>query len=291
MKKSVIAWMLAMLLLLAGTGVLAEMPTVDRAGNPIAIPEEVNTIASLAPSITQILVDLGMQDKIVAIDTYSAKSKDLAEGLPAFEMMAPDMEQLIALAPDLVLVTGMSLADGNDPFVALTEVGIAVAYIPSSDSIAGILEDNLFIGAVVGNEEGAQALNDTLVSAIDTLRVETDTPTSVYFEISPAPYLYSFGSGTFLNEMLEILGCKNIFADQEGWLSVSDEAVIAADPEVIFTNVNWEPDAVGSILAREGWESVSAVENSRVYMVDSDASSQPNHRIVHALEEMAAALK
>lgn len=291
MKKIVTAWILALVLLMTGALALAEMPTQDRAGNPLAVPEKVETIASLAPSITQVLIDLGMADKIIAVDTYSAGSKGLDETLPAFEMMAPDMEQMIALNPDIVFVTGMSLSDGSDPFTALTDVGIAVAYIPSSNSIDGIMEDNLFIGQVAGNEEGAKELNDKLATAIDSFRVETDAPIPVYFEISPAPYLYSFGSGTFLNEMIELLGGKNIFVDQEGWISVSDEAVIAAQPEIIFTNVNWEEDAVGKILAREGWESVPAVENGKVFLIDADASSQANHRIVYALEEMAEALK
>ena len=291
MKKVVTAWILALALIATGVFALAEVPTQDRAGNPLAVPEKVETIASLAPSITQVLIDLGLADKIIAVDTYSAGSKGLDETLPAFEMMAPDMEQMIALNPDIVFVTGMSLSDGTDPFTALTDVGIAVAYIPSSNSIDGIMEDNLFIGQVAGNAEGAKALNDKLAAAIETFRVETDAPIPVYFEISPAPYLYSFGSGTFLNEMIELLGGKNIFVDQEGWISVSDEAVIAAAPEIIFTNVNWEEDAVEKILAREGWESIPAVENGKVFLIDADASSQANHRIVYALEEMAEVLK
>lgn len=291
MKKVVSAWILTLVLLCTGVMALAEMPTLDRAGNPFVMPEKVETIASLAPSVTQVLIDLGVADKIIAVDTYSVGTKGLDETLPAFEMMAPDMEQMIALSPDIVFVTGMSLSEGTDPFTSLTDVGITVAYIPSSDSIEGIMADNLFIGQVVGNEEDAMALNGKLSTAIETLRVQTDAPVPVYFEISPAPYLYSFGNGTFLNEMIELLGGKNIFADQESWLSVSEEAVIAAEPEIIFTNVDWEEDAVANILAREGWESVPAVENGRVYLIDADASSQPNHRIVYALEEMAEALK
>lgn len=291
MKRTLTAWILVLMLVLTALPALADMPTEDRAGNPIAVPETVETIISLAPSITQVLIDLDVADKIIATDTYSAGTKGLSEDLPAFDMMTPDMEQMVALAPDLVFVSGMSLADGDDPFTKLTDVGICVAYIPSSDSIDGILQDDLFIGQLVGNEEGAAALNQTLTEGIDDLRVETDAPVRVYFEISPAPYLYSFGSGTFLNEMIELLGGVNVFADQEGYISVSDEAVIAADPQIIFTNVNWEPDAVGAIIARPGWEGVDAVANDAVYLVDADASSQPNHRIILALEEMAKAFE
>lgn len=291
MKRS-IGMCLAMLLVVCVVGgALAEMPTEDRAGNPITVPEEASRIVSLAPSITQVLIDLDVADRLVAVDTYSAGTKGLPEDLDAFEMMAPDMERMVALEPDLVLVSGMSLSDGSDPFTVLTEAGICVAYIPSSDSIAGILEDTLFLGEIVGNVEGAQALCDTLTEAIARVRVETDDPLPVYFEIAPAPSLYSFGGGTFLSEMIEIVGGRNIFAEQAGWITVSDEQVVASDPAVIFTNVNWEEDAVGSILTRAGWESIAAVQNGDVFLIDADSSSQPNHRIIYALEEMAEAME
>lgn len=288
MKRTVAAWILALAILLICLPGLADMPSEDRAGNPIAIPAQVDTIVSLAPSITRVIADIGMAEKLVAIDIYSVGIEGVPEGLPAFEIMTPDLERIIALAPDLVLVSGMSLAGGDDPFAVLAENDICVAYIPSSGSIAGILQDTLFIGQAAGNEDGAQALNDTLEAAIESLRVQTDEPVPVFFEIS---FPYSLGSDTFLNEMIEILGGANIFADQAGWITVSDEAVIAAAPEIIFTNADWMEDPVGAILARDGWESIPAVENERVYLIEGDASSQPNHRIIIALEEMAKAFE
>ncbi|HIQ62125.1 MAG: ABC transporter substrate-binding protein [Christensenellales bacterium] len=290
MKKTVTAWILALVLLCVGAFALAEEPVVqDRAGNPITLPETVERVVSLAPSITQVIADLGLGDTLVAVDQYSQGIEGVPEDVLTFDIMTPDAEQIIALDPDLVLLSGMTLSDGSDPLAQLTELGICVAYVPSSESIDAILEDNLFIGEILGNPEGAQALNDRLTEAIEALRVETETPRRVYFEISPAPYLYSFGTGTFLNEMIALLGGVNIFADQTGWLSVSEEAVIAADPEIIFTSAEWAEDPVGEILARDGWADVTAVREGAVYLIDEDAASQPNHRIVLALEEMAEA--
>lgn len=287
MKKTWIIWLLALVLAIACVPATAEAPVQDRAGNAITLPETVETVISLAPSITQVIADLGMAEKLVAVDTYSAGTEGVSDALPAFDMMTPDMEQIIALAPDVVLVSGMSLVEG-DPFAQLADAGICVVFIPSSNSIAGILEDNLFIGRIVGDEAEAQGLNDALTAAIDKLRVETDEPVPVYFDIG---FPYTFGAETFLNEMIEILGGRNIFADQEGWISVSEEAIIAADPEIIFTNASWEADPVAAITGKAGWEDISAVKNDRVFFIDADASSQPNHRIVLALEEMAVAFE
>ncbi len=288
MKKA-LAWILALTLLCAQAYALAA-PAEDRMGNPIAVPETVSSIVSLSPSVTQVIIDLGFADRLVAVDTYSAGTKGLPADLPAFDMMTPDMERLAALAPDVVLVSGMGLVEGIDEKMAkITALGICVAYVPSSNMIADILEDNLFIGALLGDEDGAAALNAPIAEALAAMPAPDGSAARVYFELNPAPTLYSFGSGVFLNEIVELLGGKNIFADQQSWLSVSEESVIAADPEIIFTNADWNENPVEEILNRPGWANVSAVRNKRVYLIGSDTSSQPNHRIIAAIDEMRAA--
>ncbi len=292
MQKRVAAWILALAMVLVAMGALAEAPAADRAGNPLVLPEKIETVVSLAPSVTQVLVDLGLADKLVLVDTYSQGMEGVPAGLPGIDMMAPDMETLLAMAPDLVFVSGMTLVDdGGRTLEQLQQLGVVVAFIPSSNTIADIMLDNQFIGDVMGDPEGAAALNAQLIEALEAFAPEGSETVSVYFEISPAPYLYSFGSGVFLNEMIERLGGVNILADQHSWLSVSEEAVIQANPQVIFTNVSWEGDAVAEILARPGWQGMDAVKNGRVYLIDADSSSQPNHRIIKALSEMAAAIQ
>ncbi len=80
--------------------------TQDRAGNTIIIPDEVNSIISMAPSTTRFLIDLGLADKIVAIDTNSlAYADELPADVKEFDMMAPDNEALFALSPDIIFTS------------------------------------------------------------------------------------------------------------------------------------------------------------------------------------------
>lgn len=268
---------------------LADVPAHDRAGNAIDAPQSVRKIIALSPSVVQVVLDLGMGDRLVAVDTYSESTKALPEGVQAFDMMAPDLERIVQLAPDVVFVTGMSLVEGEDPLAKLPEYGICVAYIPSSESIEGILADTLFVGRMLGAEAAATALNKPLKDAAASMRVETDDPVPVYFEVGHEPQLYSFGAGTFLDEMIDLLGGVNILKDQPGWNAPSEETVIKAAPEIIFTNETWREDPAAEIMAREGWQQVPAVADGRVYAIDADASSQANHRVVKALEQMAEA--
>lgn len=76
----------------------------------------------------------------------------------------------------------------------------------------------------------------------------------------------------------------------EGWLSVNAEDVVAANPDVILSNVIYDGDPVPEILGREGFAEVTAVKNQAVYYIDNYSSSIPSHNIVKALREMAEAI-
>lgn len=265
----------------------------DPSGAQITVPEEIDTVAVLAPSLAETVVALGYGDEIQAYDTASVGLEGLKEDAIVLDMASPDMEQLVDLRPDVLLVTNMTLYDQENPYQSLIDMGVCVACVPTSDSIADIESDIAFVASVFGAEEKGQELIDDMQGEIDRIAAIGETITekkSVYFEISAAPSMYSFGDGVFLNEMLEIIGAKNILASESGWLGVTEEAVVNADPDVILTNVNYIEDPVGEILSRPGWEEVTAVRDGNVYYIDNMASSLPDHNVVKALAEMAAAV-
>lgn len=270
------------------------LPTEDRAGNAITVPETVNTIVSLAPSVTQVLCELGLADKIVGIDNQSPNYTDqLKDDLPQFDMMSVDTETLIALKPDIVFASGISYVGAEDPFKSVRDVGICVADIPSSSSLNDVKLDNQFIADCVGKSEEGKKLNDDMQATIDKVAAIGKTITDkqrVMFSIADSSALYSFGSGTFLNEMIELIGAVNVFADQESWISVTTESAVAANPDVILTNVNHIPDPIADFTENAAFAEVNAVKNDRVYLIDNAASSLPNHHAVDALVQMALAV-
>ena len=280
------------LTLLATVPALAELPTEDRAGNAITVPAEITRIISLAPSTTQVLEALGALDSLVAVDNQTPMYVDGTSELPQFDMMAPDVEQIAALEPDVVFASGLSYLDGN-PFAALTEMGVCVVDIPSSASIADVEDDIRFIAACLGKDAEGEAIVNEMSASIDAIAAigaTIEDKKSVLFEISALPYIYSFGAGTFLDEMITLIGAENVFGDQAGWLAVSEEDAVAANPDVILTNVNYIEDSVGEILCREGWDVVTAIANADVHYIDNGASSLPNQHIIDALIEMAVAV-
>ena len=269
------------------------LPTRDRAGNKISIPNEINKIISISPANTEILIELGFGDKIIATDEYSKDIEGLPQDIPLFDMMAPDAEQMVALEPDIIYTTGMVMAEGNDPYKPIKDIGICVVFIPASESIEGIYEDIIFFAKSLNVEKkGVDIVNNiiTKIEEIKEIGSSIVNKKTVYFEIAAAPSLYSFGTGVFLNEIIEIIGAENVLAEHDWWISVSEEVVIASDPDVIITNVDYIENPVEEIKSRSGWENMTAVKNNDVYYVDNYATSHSNHYIIIGLEQMAKAV-
>ena len=271
----------------------ASKPTTDPSGAEVSIPDSIDSIVCLSPAVNEVLIALGVGDSLVAYDTQSVGLEGIPADLPTLDMMQPDMETLASLKPDVLFVSNMTLYDQENPFQQLIDMGVCVLCVPSANSIAEIESSLSFIAAAVGKSAEGDALIGGMQAELDRIAAIGESITekkSVYFEIGAAPNMYSFGSGVFLNEMIELIGAENILADQEGWLAVEGETVASANPDVILTNVNYLDDAVGEILSRSGWEGVSAIQNKQVYYIDNMSSSLSNHNIVKALDEMAKAV-
>lgn len=269
------------------------LPTKDRSGKEITLPKEATKIISLVPSTTEVIEDLGKTDQLIAVDTQSSTMMTDLKKLPQMDMMAVDAEKLIALKPQIVYVNDINLASSESVWKQVEDAGITVVNIPTSTSIKAIKEDVQFIADSLSEHEKGQKLIKTMDQEIDEVAKIGKTikkPKTVLFEVAALPDIYSFGNGTFLNEMIETIGAKNVLANEKGWLPVTEEAAIAAKPEVILTNVKYMKDPAKEILARKNWENVPAVQNKEVFEIDNMSSSLPNNHITKALKQMAKAV-
>lgn len=268
----------------------SERTMEDREGNQFNIPKKMDRIISTAPSNTEVLVSLGLGDKIIATDTYSKDVSGTKDDITRIDFMNPDAETIISLKPDVIIASGHNKTDGKDPFEVIKAAGIPVVYIPSSNSIQGIYDDIEFLAKLTGTENEGKELVSDMKKEIDSIKKIGDKikdKKSVYFEIESEPSLYSFGTGTFLNEMIDIIGAKNIFDSEKGWISPSAESIIEKNPDIILTNVNYIKDPVKKIEDRKGWNTINAVKNGDVYQIDANSSSRPSQYIIKALKQMA----
>ena len=265
----------------------------DREGNEFNGPKEVNTIISTAPSNTEVLVALGLADKLVAVDKYSADVEGISEDLPKIDFRNPDAEAIIALNPDIVIASGHNKVGDEDPFALIKEAGITVVYIPSSYSIDGIYGDIEFISSLTDTEKEGTELINSMKEEVEAIKAIGDTITDkkkVYFEIGAGSGLYTFGNETFLNEMIETIGATNVFGEENSWITATPEAIIDANPDVILANTPGTNEAgltaIEDIESREGWDTITAVKNGDVYQIDKNSSSRASQNIIKALKEI-----
>jgi iron complex transport system substrate-binding protein len=252
-------------------------------------------IISAAPSNTEIIVGLGLADRLIAVDPYSKDIEGVRADLPEVDFFYPDAEAIIGLDPDVIVSNEINnFGAADSPFKPLIDVGIKLVQIPTSTSLQGIYGDIVTIAENLGVRERGVALADTLKAEVDKIaetgRTVTDRKT-VYFEVSPDPYLVTLGTGTYIHEMIELLGAVNIFSDQKGWFAPSVEAILERNPDIIFCMSSMDGgDPAAELLNRESFETITAVKEGRVYVVDSNSVGRPSQNIMPAFRQMARAV-
>jgi iron complex transport system substrate-binding protein len=238
-------------------------------------------------------VALGFGDKILATDRFSDDVAGIADGISGLDLISLDAEFVMELNPDIVFVTGMTRVSGDeDPLYLVSDAGIAVIYMPISASIDAIIEDIRFLSAVMDVREAGEDIISDMQAELDAIREVAATISearTVYFEISPVPHMWTLGENTFINEMIELIGAVNIFADKDGWVSVADEALLEANPDVIITSVDLD-DAVAEIMNRPGWSAIAAVQNGNVFQVSTNYTNRPSQNIIKGLREISLAV-
>ncbi|MCL2764254.1 MAG: ABC transporter substrate-binding protein [Treponema sp.] len=266
----------------------------DRTGRTVIIKNEINRIVSTAPSNTEIITDLGLAHKLIAVDRHSANIEDIPANLPLLDFFYPDAEVIISLEPDIIIASGHNpTGSGEDPFRLLRETGIPVVYISMSKSINDIYTDIEFIAELLHAEDEGKKLISTMkaqIAEITQRTADTENKRSVYFEISAAPLMMTFGKDSFINDMICIINARNIFENENWLVSPGAETIINRNPDVILTNVDYIDDPVNEIKQRIGFEHINAVINNRIFLIDNDSSSRPSARVVKALQQMAMAV-
>lgn len=259
----------------------------DDAGRAVTLVAEPARIVSLAPSNTEILFALGLADRVVAVDAYSDYPPAAAEKPAIGDYADPDLEQIVALDPDLVLASAVH-APGIVP--RLESLGIPAVVIEPADLDATLTSIDR-VGRLAGAPAVAADLVCGLQARIDAVEEAVDGAPRPRVFVELSPDLFTAGEDTFIADLIARAGGENIVGATLGpWPQISAEAVIAADPEVILLADHEAGVTPASVAARPGWSVVSAVSDGRVVILDTNLVVRPGPRVVDGLEAIARAL-
>jgi iron complex transport system substrate-binding protein len=257
----------------------------DDSGQEVVIEKAPERIITVIPSATEIIFALGLGDKVVGVtenDNFPEEVKDI-EKVGAFEL---NIEKIVSLEPDLVVADVLNGEVVNQ----LRDNGVNVLVL-GAESIDETYEDILLAGKATGTEEKAQEIVDSMKKEQQEIadivsQIPEEERKSVWIEIGDE--LFTAAGGTFLNELVELAGGKNIMADQEGWPQVSEEEVLEKNPDVIFiTYASYVENAVEKVKERAAWQDIQAIKEDQIFALDSDLTERAGPRITDGLRMIA----
>ena len=291
MTKKLVSLFLALVMALSLTAAFAESTAVtvtDMAGREIALDAPATKVVALTASDCEILAALGAEDTLVGRGEYCDYPESILE-VPAVQSGADtNLEQIIALEPQVVIMAKM--AQTEEQVAALEEAGIRVVVSDAQD-IEGVYTAIRLIGALVGRNDEAEAMVADMQSAFADIAAKSEnTGKTVYFEVSPLQWgLWTAGKGTFMDELATLCGLTNAFADVEGWAEISEEQVLERNPDYIVTISMYYgegPTPEEEILARPGWENVTAVKNGKILNLQNNELSRPAPRLAEGAQAL-----
>lgn len=291
MTKRIVAVLLSLLLLLPAFGAMAEGTAVtftDMMGREITLAEPATRIVALTAADCEILCALGCEDALVGRGEYCDYPASVLEKPSVQSGYNTNIEEIIALQPQVVLMGTM--AQTTEQVEALAQAGIQVV-VSDAQNIEGVYTAIRLIGAIMGKDAEAEAMVADMQAAFDSIKARSEaTGKTVYFEVSPLQWgLWTAGKGTFMDELAAMCGLENAFADVEGWAEISEEQVLARDPDYIVTITMYYgegPTPVEEIKGRAGWEALKAVVNDHILNADSNEISRPGPRLRDAAETL-----
>jgi len=259
----------------------SQLYVFDDLGRLVPINGTPQRIISLAPSNTEILFALGLRERIVGVTDYCDYPPEALNKTKVGGYANPDAEKIVALNSDLILVAHGTPMDVINNLVGL---GLTVFGIKTTD-LDDLLNDIRRIAEITDKEVEAQALTFEMESGIQAVTNQTDELEQrprVFYIVWHDP-LWTAGSGTFINELIEKSGGVNIFQNVTGYPTISIEEVIARDPEIIITS-EWSYE--WAINASE-LASTNASQTGRIYTLDDDLVQRPGPRLIDGLEWFA----
>lgn len=252
-------------------------------------------IISLSPNITEILFELGLEEKIVGVTNFcnypdAAKQKSKIGGY-----LDPNYEAIVLLKPDIVII----LPEQENVKKYLFELGIK-SFTVNNKTIADILSAIESIGRLCDVQQRTNELLENIQSRMQSISNKTRQlkKPSVLISIDRTigsgvlSDVYAAGQKTHYDELITLAGGTNVLGKSKITYPVlTAEGIIYLNPEIIFdVVVDFKKQGLSENKIKSDWDcvgGVTAVKNKRIYVLGESYTVIPGPRFILLLEEMA----
>ena len=242
------------------------------------MPARIDRVVTLAPNLTEIVFAVGGGEKLVGTDDFSNHPPE-ARTLPKVGGMRPDIERVVALAPDLVLAS----TEGNQPGIApsLSAAGVPL-FVVRTDRLDDIPLSLARVGELLNTANGETAASTLRDQVRRQARRRSDGP-RILFAVWPDP-LYVAGQGTFTSDLFRLTGARNA-VQATGWPQYSHETLLSMPPDIVL-----HPAATVSRAAVAGLFAAapSQLRDVEIVAVDDDLFTRPGPRVAEAAAALNA---
>jgi iron complex transport system substrate-binding protein len=257
---------------------------MDMSGREVRLDAPATSVVALTAADVETLFAIGAGDFLVGRGEYCNYPPEALDVQSVQSGYETNIEQIIALQPQLLIMAKM---DQNEDQVRQCEDAGVTVFVTDAQNIDGTYTAIGSIGKLVGKETEAGEVIKNMKTTFADLATKAAAAggerKSIYFEVSPLEYgLWTTGQDTFMNEVAELLGIRNIFDDVTGWAEISEEQVLERNPDYILTVGMYfgeGPTPIESILSRPGWESITAIKNESILNLTEDELSRPGPRL------------
>ena len=260
--------------------------TITSDGGTWTLDSPPQRIVSLSPAATEILFAIGAGPQVVAVDDWSTYPPEApTTNLSGFD---PNVEAVSSFEPDLVVIA----FDTNDLVAGLVALDIPVLVSTSPFDISGGYREVAVLGAATGQVTEAREVIETMRAGIDeALAAAPTVPIRIYHELDQT--YFSVSSNSFIGAVYAALGTVNIAdpadSDGYGFPQLTEEYIIEADPQLIVIT-DLTAYTADDVAARPGWESISAVRDGNILVVNADIASRWGPRLPQFVGAVAEAL-
>jgi iron complex transport system substrate-binding protein len=265
---------------------IASRTFVDDVGRKLYFAESPKRVLSLAPSITEMLFAIGLDEEIIGVTNF-CNYPPAAAAKTKVGYTHPNVESLLALRPDMIAAPREFLRP--DVLTKLDELKVP-AFIFEAKSIEDVLAHIHTLGRIFKRTSAADAvtrhMRERLADITD--QVNAAGKTRVLYVLSSQP-LMTVGPESYIHQLIDLAGGINIAAGASGaYPRLNMETVLKENPEVlIFPGETTEsvPESEQQTWTR--WSGLSAVQHGRLHVVSSDMLNRPGPRVVDGLEQLA----
>ena len=254
----------------------------DDFGDPVRVGSLPRRIVSLNPATTEILFPLGAGTRLVGRTKYDLWPDSAKLIPPLGDGIQPNVEAVLASHPDLVILYA---SHDNRPAAArLRAAGVNTLSL-RVDHISDFRRTVRLLGAILRDSARAQTVIDSVYRTLDSVRNATAklTRPSVFWHIWDAPVI-TIGAGSFMNELVDIAGGKNVYADIAGpSAQVSLEDVSRRNPDFILAG----PIGKSQIQSDPRWRIIRAARDNKIFVVDTLLVARPSVRLGEAAVSLA----